>query len=167
MAERGSYAPVLAVLLSTLGCRGTSERVVRDTEGRTFSVQCSDSGCTVARMSGSSVSAEKSGGALHAPGRVVTVCDVVPGSEPGTSSDCRALTCEHDTNCPAAHGASRGTCVNRLCIESRNDLTVDDAVVLCLAGTGLGRASSGQVGRYAMALNCGLPCKIPGPCLKP
>jgi hypothetical protein len=167
MADRGPFAPVLALLLSTLGCRGPSERVVRDTEGRTFSMQCSDSGCTVARISGSSVSAEKNGGALHAPGRVVTVCDVVPGLEPGPSSDCRALACEDDANCPAAHGASHGTCRNKLCIEPRNDLTVDDAVVLCLAGTGLGRAGPGQVGRYAMALNCGTPCKIPGPCLKP
>jgi hypothetical protein len=39
--------------------------------------------------------------------------------------------------------------------------------MLCLAGTGLGRETPAQVERYALALNCGNPCRIPTPCAQP
>jgi hypothetical protein len=39
--------------------------------------------------------------------------------------------------------------------------------MLCLSGTGLGRETPAQIERYALALNCGSPCKIPAPCAQP
>jgi hypothetical protein len=39
--------------------------------------------------------------------------------------------------------------------------------MLCLAGTGKPGNTPLQVQRYAMALNCGSPCKVPAPCRQP
>jgi len=75
--------------------------------------------------------------------------------------------CSGDANCPPAHGSKDGHCVNGLCVEPSGELNTDDAVMLCLAGTGLGKDSPEQVSRFAMALNCGSPCKIPAVCRQP
>jgi hypothetical protein len=57
--------------------------------------------------------------------------------------------------------------VNGLCTEPSQPLGVTDAVMLCLAGTGTGHGSAQQAERFAMALNCGEPCRIPSPCRQP
>jgi hypothetical protein len=157
-----------AALAATPGCRRISQRSLTDTEGRTFSAECDREGqCKLARKSGDPVSPDKSDLALHSPGLIVAMCDVPEGGEPSAAADCRPLVCQDDSACPPSHGIKDGTCANGLCIEPSNSLNVDDAVMLCLAGTGLGRSAPGQVDRYAMALNCGTPCKVPAPCRQP
>jgi hypothetical protein len=159
--------PIIAVVAAT-ACRGPSQRTLTDTEGRTFTASCDREGrCKLERKSSQSPSPDKSELALHAPGRVVGICDVAEGAQPSADSDCRPLTCKADADCPPARGLDHGTCSNALCIEPSGSVNVSDAVMLCLAGTGLGRSAPNQVDRYAMALNCGTPCRVPAPCRQP
>lgn len=139
------------------GCRHDQRLELHDTEARSFTAECSsDTGCRL----------EAKGAALRATGRVVAVCNTPAGRAP-EASDCRALTCKHDADCPSRHGLPHGTCLDELCIEPAHSINVDDAVMLCLAGTGLGKSAPKQVERYALALNCGTPCKVPSPCRQP
>jgi hypothetical protein len=144
----------LLLLPLALGCRGNSEPEVRDTEGRKVRLQCDGSGkCAATGMPLT----------LRSAGRLMALCDAA-STDP---RDCRALVCSDDGDCPNAQRASRGSCVNGLCIEPTNQLAPADAVALCLAGTGLGKDAPLQVERYAMALNCGSPCTVPKPCRQP
>jgi hypothetical protein len=155
----------LACLL--VGCRRVSKRELQDTEGRTFVASCDrEGGCELSRGTAESVAPDRPGLLLHAPGRFVTICDV-SGNAPADITDCRILTCKKDADCPPNHGLPHGTCVNDLCTEPSNALGQDDAILLCLSGTGLGRSSSKQADLYALAKNCGTPCVIPTPCRKP
>ncbi len=159
---------MLPCALSTSACRRVSERTLTDTEGRQVIARCDREGrCELERKSGSSAAPDKPQVVLHTTGRLVTVCDSANSSPPTDPAWCRALVCKEATNCPPAHGLPHGACVNELCIEPANAVGQADAVVLCLAGTGLGRASVAQVGRHAMALNCGNPCTVPAPCRRP
>ena len=156
---------LLAFALTLAACRRISQRTLTDTEGRTFAAECDREGaCKLQRKSGDSVSADKPELAIHSPGRLVAICDVAPGAEPAVTSDCRPLVCKTDAECPPSHGIKDGSCVSGVCTEPAHEIGVDDAVLLCLAGTGLGRSAPAQVARYAMALNCGTPCRIPAPC---
>jgi len=150
-----------------LGCdEKTGPIVLRDTEGRRFSMSCEASTCAYQRASGEPTSKLKSGLELHTSGRVVGMCDVEPAGTPEVA-DCRALVCKTDRECPPMHGLEAGHCVNGLCTSPDRDLVADDAVLLCLAGTGLGRNAPKQVERYALAMNCGKPCVVPTPCRQP
>jgi hypothetical protein len=164
----GWLVVLAAVMLTTVSCRRVSERTLRDTEGRTLEARCDrEQGCTLKAGAGQKADAQQVELALRATGRLVGVCSVGPASEPKSPSDCRALVCSGDADCPPAHGSKDGHCVNGLCVEPSGVLGTDDAVMLCLAGTGLGRESPEQVSRFAMALNCGSPCKIPSVCRQP
>jgi len=155
----------LALLLLGAGCNRSSELLLRDTEGRTFGASCEPSGaCQLSRKTGKPASEDKPELVLHTPGRVVGICDVLVGGSPASPSDCRALTCQADTECPPSHGLARGHCLSGVCIEPANPISVEDAVMLCLAGTGLGRLTVAQIERFALAQNCGSPCIIPRPC---
>lgn len=157
----------IALVCAISGCRRVSERTLKDTEGRTFSAECDRQGkCEVSRKKAASVTAEKSGVVLHAPGRFVSICDA-SGGAPAEIADCRILVCNEDDECPPKHGLPHGTCVNGLCTEPSNPVGQQDAILLCLSGTGLGRSSPSQADRYALARNCGTPCIIPTPCRKP
>jgi hypothetical protein len=79
-------------------------------------------------------------------------------------ADCRPLICSNDGECPPVHGLETGACVGSLCVNPANSLIAEDAVMLCLAGTGVGHEKPAQVERYALALNCGEPCAVPAPC---
>jgi hypothetical protein len=57
-----------------------------------------------------------------------------------------------------------GQCVHGRCSDPAEAISVQDAILLCLAGTGTGRETPAQIERYALALNCGTPCRIPAPC---
>jgi hypothetical protein len=165
--------PLLVLLLVAAevllpGCRSVSKRTLEDTEGRAFEARCDrEQNCTLKQTSGPTVGGAATEVVLRSPGALVAVCNVAPASEPESPSDCRAIECDRDEQCPPGHGIKHGHCVNGLCREPANRLTVDDAVMLCLAGTGLGRSSEQQVARYAMALNCGTPCSVPTPCRQP
>ena len=163
--------PVLVAVPGLLlgGCdRNRRELRLTDTEGRTFKATCegSEAGCAYARISAPSVSKEQSEVRVESSGRLVGVCDAAPG-KPAEAGHCRALVCTSDADCPLLDGLASGHCLNGLCISPEKPLNASDAVLLCLAGTGLGRNAPSQVARFAMALNCGKPCKIPSPCRQP
>jgi hypothetical protein len=157
-----------ALLAGTEGCKSFSERALADTEGRSFSARCERSGaCTLTQSSGAKRSDGKTAQALLLTGHIMGVCDVEPGQAPGAPSDCRALVCQSDNDCPPNHGLKDGQCLNALCTDAAQPLNSTDSVMLCLAGSGLGRDQPRQVERFALGLNCGTPCKVPAPCRQP
>jgi hypothetical protein len=156
---------LLLLGLATAGCKKSSERIYRDTEQREIKATCDrENRCTFSLKSGDRPGPEKTDVAIWSPGRLVAVCDVTAGKAPETPSDCRPIVCTDDSGCPSTHGLAQGTCINGLCIEPENELGVEDAVMLCLAGTGLGTT---KPDRLALALNCGSPCKVPAVCRQP
>jgi hypothetical protein len=168
-APRSSWAHILCCALGPLlsvCCDQPQETALRDTEGRRFVLTCHKADCTLA------AAASKEGEALPAvqfkpTGRLQAVCSAANTERPPQASECRALVCKSDGDCPPDPGTPRGHCLNGLCVDPVSALGPDDAVMLCLAGTGLGRKRPEQVERYAMALNCGDPCQIPRPCRQP
>ena len=169
IARRASAFSFSALLLlAAYGCKSVSERELTDTEGRRFSAKCERSGeCSLGQVSGAKRKDEKTGLTFTRTGRVVGICDVVPGHGPDTPADCRALVCKDDADCPPAHGLKNGQCMNALCTDQAQTLLPPDSVMLCLAGSGLGNDQAHQVERYALGLNCGTPCKVPAPCRQP
>jgi hypothetical protein len=158
----------LFALFAAPGCKGKAERTLTDTEQRTFTARCEgDKGCAIEQRSGPPAAPAKTEIVLRAPGRLIGICNARDGAEPESPADCRALVCESSQDCPPAQGLDHGECLNGLCIEPAHGIGPSDAVLLCLAGTGLGRETARQVERYALALNCGSPCKIPSPCRQP
>lgn len=158
---------LLLLSLASLGCDRERELTLTDTEGRRFHASCEGSVCQLEQASGDSPAGLPSL-LLSAPGRTVAICHVEAGqAAPVDSADCRALVCQADADCPPLEGQPEGTCINRLCISTTGDVLVEDAVWMCLAGTGLGRSAPKQVGLYAMARNCGTPCAVPAPCRQP
>jgi hypothetical protein len=158
----------LVLLLSVLlaGCRkGPKEMSVRDTEGREFSAACDEGGrCMLQQQRGPRRDDGKTQAVISLPGQLVGVCDVAPGSQPDTPAECRAVVCEEDSDCPPLPGQLTSHCLERVCTDPARPFGPPDAVLLCLAGTGLGRQSPRQVELYALALNCGSPCKLPATC---
>lgn len=155
---------LVPLLLSAPGCRKVSERVLRDTESRRVKAKCDRDGhCELTLVSGEHAPDKKSL-TLHTTGSLVGLCDVSEGKKPDATTDCRPVVCDSDIDCPPMHGLQNGTCINGLCREPSGTLSVDDAVMLCLAGTGLGTT---QPDRLGMALNCGSPCRVPTVCRQP
>jgi len=157
----------LCALLGSAGCRRLSERTLRDTEGRVFSATCDrDQRCKIEQKSGPKRGDAKTEVTVSASGRLIGLCDVMPNGEPESPADCRALLCDDDDDCPPGHGMKDGQCLEGYCSDAARELAPSDAVMLCLARTGLGREQPRQVERYALALNCGSPCRVPAPCKK-
>jgi hypothetical protein len=164
----GLRLALLAGLWVSAGCKSLSERQVQDTEGRKFLAKCERDGeCALNQISGLKRADGKSALALTHTGRLVGICDVVPGHGPDGPADCRALVCQNDSDCPPAHSLKNGQCLNALCSEPAQALAPPDSIMLCLAGSGLGNDQARQVERYALGLNCGNPCKVPAPCRPP
>ena len=158
----------IALLSSWLGgvaCNQDGGLRLKDTEGRQFEAQCKNKSCELTRVDGSD--AEKQRAVLSHTGRLVGVCNVHSSGVKPRDFDCRALECSSQKDCPPLYGQEEGDCLNGLCIDPANEFAPADAVMLCLAGTGLGREAPMQVERYALALNCGNPCRIPNPCRQP
>jgi hypothetical protein len=148
-----------------LSCKEKPERSVKDTEGRSFTLHCrpGESSCGVSQSAGPKSAV--AGLSLHAEGRLVGVC-----SGEGTNvhpADCRPLVCQTDTECPPTHGAGSESCLDGLCVDPSHEIGAEDAVMLCLAGTGIDHTQPRQVERYALGLNCGSPCVVPSPCRQP
>jgi hypothetical protein len=157
----------LAAIFLLSGCNKGGPRVVRDSEGRTFEATCNaQAPCRFSQKSGPK-RADKPTQTLMLGSRLVGICDVKEGEPPQYPFDCRPLGCESDSDCPPLHGMKDGQCLNNHCSDPAEAIGVQDSIMLCLAGTGLGRETPAQVERYALALNCGSPCKIPSPCAQP
>lgn len=158
----------VAMLLALLGgCSKAAGRTLRDSEGRTFTAVCSADGhCGIEQKSGprrEGLPAQ----ALMGAGRLVGICDVASAQAAPETHDCRPLVCQADADCPPDHGMKDGQCLNGRCSDPAGAVSVKDSILLCLAGTGLGRETPLQIERYALALNCGSPCRVPAPCQKP
>jgi len=167
MLSRAARLSTVAVCSALFACQNAGPRKLRDTEGRTFEADCPKDGpCRITQKSGQR-RAGRPEQALLVGSRLVGVCDVKSGAAPEAPFDCRPLSCDSDAECPALHGMKDGQCLNHHCGDAAESLGVQDAVILCLAGTGLGRDSAEQIERYALALNCGTPCTVPKPCQQP
>jgi hypothetical protein len=155
------------VLLLAAGCQKSGPRQVRDSEGRSFEAICSgQTPCKFSQKSGPR-RVDKPTQALMLGSRLVGICDVKEGETPPSPFDCRPLSCQADADCPPLHGMKDGQCLHGRCSDPAEEIGVQDSIMLCLAGTGLGRETPAQIERYALALNCGSPCKIPAPCAQP
>lgn len=170
------WAVTAACLVTLVSCSRTRRLELHDTEGRFFSASCAQGaackivpkgGPTSAGADGASARSSTLHASLRSNGRLIAVCGQPAGMGPLEVRDCRALVCAKNDDCPPAEGMSRGTCVNGWCIEPSHTISPDDAVFLCLAGTGLGRDSPRQLERYALAVNCGEPCRVPAVCRQP
>jgi hypothetical protein len=140
---------------------------VRDSDGRMFQVTCTrEEACKAVQRSGP-VRGDKPSQLLHTGSRLVGVCDLTAGGALEGPYDCRPLLCGGDADCPPLHGMKDGQCLNGRCSDPAKAVSADDAIMLCLSGTGLGKQTAEQVERYALALNCGTPCKVPSPCAQP
>ena len=167
LSQRRRLSTVAGMLL-LLGCQRGGPRTLKDTEGRTFEATCPAQGpCKLTQKSGRK-RAEMPAQSLLVGSRLVGICDVGDGGqEPRGPFDCRPLNCASDDDCPPLHGMKDGQCLNHRCADPAEAITSQDAVMLCLAGTGLGRETPAQIERYALALNCGTPCVVPAPCQQP
>jgi hypothetical protein len=158
-----ALSTVLAVLAS-VGCQKSGPVLLRDTEKRTFEATCPSEGpCKLEQKSGNK-RPDKPAQSLLLGGRLVGICDVTDGQAPAGPFDCRPLDCQSNSECPPLHGMKEGQCVHNRCSDPSEAVSAQDAIMLCLAGTGLGRETPAQIERYALALNCGTPCRVPAPC---
>lgn len=169
----------LSVALTALAAFGCSKEIPRlaatDTEGRTFELKCTASEeCVISSSAQPKPSVPPTEGAkaafvVHKASRLYAICDVwMQGKSASINpADCRALTCESDNNCPPAKGLAHGTCANKFCIEPDGSVGSEDAVLLCLAGTGVPAGTTRQIERFALGSNCGTPCRVPAVCRQP
>src|SRR3954471_4321127 len=82
----------IAGLWGMAGCKTVSERELADSEGRRFLASCERAGdCTLSQIAGSKRTDEKTGLTLTRTGRLVGICDVLPGHGPDSPADCRPL----------------------------------------------------------------------------
>ena len=147
------------------GCRSKKTPIIRlhDTEGRQLLAKCDDRQCQLKQKGGPIWPGTATKLVVQQTGLVVALCNVAPEADaPADPRFCRALECVDDRECPPP-----GFCINGLCVDPARDLTTDDAIVLCLAGKGLGHDAPPQVQAYALGLNCGSPCKVPRACRSP
>lgn len=167
MVKRPRTFCTLLVSCLTFACENRGPWSLRDTEGRTFEATCpKGAACQITQKAGPR-RADRPRQTLLVGGRLVGVCDAAEGGEPQGPFDCRPLGCTSDQDCPPLHGMKEGQCLNRRCSDPAEAIGVQDSIMLCLAGTGLGRDTPAQIERYALALNCGTPCVVPAPCQQP
>ena len=160
-----TISAIATIAVCASACSRTETIQLKDTEGRRFTARLKESQVVSVTMNEPPNRDEPF--TIERKGYLVAVC---PGS--ATSVDipiaqCRGLVCRADQECPPAHGLKHGTCINGLCIEPSNSIGPDDAIMLCLAGTGVGDSLPSQIERFALGLNCGEPCKVPTPCKQP
>ena len=163
-----SSTPIRAIAIVVVcasACSRTETNQLRDTEGRSFTASLKDN--QVVGVTKNEPPNRDALFTIERKGYLVAVC---PGSATSAEvpiAQCRGLVCRTDQECPPAHGLKQGTCISGLCIEPSNSIGPDDAIMLCLAGTGAGDSKPSQIERFALGLNCGEPCKVPTPCRQP
>ena len=176
LVRLGALCSAIAVMASsTVSCSKPTRLNLKDTEGRAFSAVCNDGECQVEGSEAATPSAPKpdDGAAafvLHRASRLFAICEVWRqggASHAINPADCRALTCDRDQDCPPVSGLLEGACTNHLCIEPTGAVAAEDAVLLCLAGTGKPTGSTKQVERYALGNACVEPCRVPAVCRQP
>jgi len=162
MNGRGLALGAGLLMLLASACKQRPELSLKDSEGRSFRVSCDERAQQCALKSADGAGEVS----LRRQSRLLGVC---PGNGDAAAhpADCRAIMCNGDGECPPAEGAAAGSCIDGWCVDPSHKLTTNDAVMLCLAGTGLGHDQPKQVERYALGLNCGEPCVIPAPCKRP
>jgi hypothetical protein len=169
MGRRSLLARGLLPLALT-ACRGPADLVVHDSEGRAFEARCDkekQGDCALTQTHGTKWPGSQPAVTLRSTSRVIGVCNAAEGQPVDSTIDCRPLVCKKDTDCPPSHGLPKGTCLGGLCTDQSHAMDESDAVLLCLAGTGLGHDSLSQLERFAMAQQCGHPCQVPTPCRQP
>ena len=164
MLRRLIALSTVAILLLLFGCQRRGPRLIKDTEGRTFEATCPENAACKFEQKSGPRRIEKPTQALLTGSRLVGICDVTSESAPDSPFDCRPLNCQTDAECPPLHGMKDGQCLHGRCSDPAEAISVQDSVMLCLAGTGFGRETPAQIERYALALNCGTPCTVPAPC---
>lgn len=172
MASVGAMAVLAA--FAAFGCTKPHGLKLKDTEGRSFTATCKGPACTIASSAKANPSAPRPEGAesafvIHPASRLFAVCEVwvKDGAHKIHPADCRALICSTDAECPWAQKMGRGTCASGLCIEPSAEITNEDAVLLCLGGTGVPSGTNEQVERHALGNACGSPCTVPAVCRQP
>ena len=168
------WTAAFLLMLSSSACEEPAKINLSDTEGRSFTATCKGASCSLVSPPEAKPSAPQPEGAeanfvLHVASRLFAVCEVwVQGSSHAVNpADCRALTCKTDADCPPAKNMSRGACTNGLCTEPSSPISSEDAVLLCLSGTGAPTGATKQVERYALGNACSTPCNVPSVCRQP
>jgi hypothetical protein len=126
----------VALVGFAFACSRSETVELRDTEGRGFTARLEKT--EVVSVTQNEPPNRHERFTIERKGYLVAVC---PGSAPSarsTIAQCRALVCRTDQECPPAHGLKQGTCINGLCIEPSSSIGPNDAIMLCLAGTGVG-----------------------------
>ena len=137
--------------MTLLGCT----REVQDTEARTFAITCEKNECSLDPTPPAGATPWE---AVH-PGRVLLACP----EGAGDGRDCRPLACDSDAPCTRL-GGEQMECVGGLCQNKTNDVSDEDRLALCLAGTGAWQDAPEQRSRMAMAMSCRPPCSVPDAC---
>src|SRR6478609_8588964 len=133
MLSRGARLSTVAVCSAFFACQSAGPRRLRDSEGRTFEASCPKAEPCVLKQTSGQRRAERPSQALLVGGRLVGICDVKSGEAPSAPYECRPLTCDTDADCPPLHGMKDGQCLNHHCGDAAEALSVQDAVILCLA----------------------------------
>jgi hypothetical protein len=154
-------------VLTALGCQGPQR--FTDTEDRSYIAECEDKTCTYrpAAPASSEGTTTPSAPAPNAPkltlrstGHLLAICE----GEKAKGTACRAVTCTD--SCPTDPAGNKTTCQRGLCVNEGAEITNEDALLLCIAGTGTQRSAK-QAGRMALARTCGTPCVVPAACRQP
>lgn len=158
-----------SLMLAAASCKSEPPPArLSDTEGRVFELRYAQKPWVPRQTSGPQFGTGS--GPLHVRtlSRLMAACNGDPEGGAPPAENCRALVCSSDRQCPPVADTSvPGTCISGLCVDPSRDIQMADAILLCLAGTGLGKHSPAQADRYALAVNCGTPCQVPTPCRQP
>ena len=147
--------------LAFAGCQRDGTVEMKDTEGRAFTVACTETKrCTVEprKRPDATLTVPLT---VRAEGRLLGVCD--RDAPPIT---CRPVVCESEADCPTVDGVAR-TCRRSLCSEPSRSLSRTDVVMLCMAGSGVGFEETRQRERYGTALAWEPSMPLPAGCRSP
>ncbi len=153
---------LFALILSALGLSGCTNEIT-DTEGRTFSFDCKSGACILTPTSSADeASGDASRYQVRSEGRILQVCP-----EKKAPFDCRVLKCDGSRVCSSL-GGQDFLCEKEIRQAPERDLTPDDRLSLCLAGTGPWKPTPDQLELLTATRACQPPnCSVPSMCLKP